>query len=136
MKVGRPKNIDNPEDLLSLWEQYKQEVDANPDVIEQATPKGDIVSLNVKKPYLKQGFEAFVFRIKGYTIGDYLRGDYEEFSHVVTCIRNEWEVDQISGTLTGRYKAPNLVARLNGLADKQETKLDATIQPITGMEIK
>ena len=105
---------------MDLWEQYKSLIDSNPDRIEQATPKGDIVELRVRKPYLKQGFHAFVFKLKGYSIKDYLDNKYEEFSDVVTCIRNEWEDDQISGSLTGRYKAPNLVARLNGLKEQTE----------------
>ena len=120
MKVGRPRNMNNPKELMELWEQYKSLIDSNPDRIEQATPKGDIVELRVRKPYLKQGFNAFVFKLKGYSIKDYLDNKYDEFSDVVTCIRNEWEDDQISGSLTGRYKAPNLVARLNGLKEQTE----------------
>jgi hypothetical protein len=112
--------MNNPKELMELWEQYKSLIDSNPDRIEQATPKGDIVELRVRKPYLKQGFNAFVFKLKGYSIKDYLDNKYDEFSDVVTCIRNEWEDDQISGSLTGRYKAPNLVARLNGLKEQTE----------------
>ncbi len=121
---------------MDLWEQYKSLIDSNPDRIQQATPKGDIVELRVKKPYIKQGFSAFVFKLKGYSIKDYLDNKYPEFSDVVTCIRNEWEDDQVSGTLTGRYKAPNLVARLNGLAEETNNKHSVVIEPITGMEIK
>jgi hypothetical protein len=128
--------MNNPKELMDLWEQYKSLIDSNPDRIQQATPKGDIVELRVKKPYIKQGFSAFVFKLKGYSIKDYLDNKYPEFSDVVTCIRNEWEDDQVSGTLTGRYKAPNLVARLNGLAEETNNKHSVVIEPITGMEIK
>jgi hypothetical protein len=51
-------------------------------------------------------------------------------------MRNEWESDQIDGSLTGRYKSPNLVARLNGLKEQSETEINAKIETITGMEIK
>jgi len=128
--------MNNPKELMDLWEQYKSLIDSNPDRIQQATPKGEIVELRVKKPYIKQGFSAFVFKLKGYSIKDYLDNKYPEFSDVVTCIRNEWEDDQVSGTLTGRYKAPNLVARLNGLAEETNNKHSVVIEPITGMEIK
>lgn len=130
MKVGRPRNMNNPKELMDLWQEYKSLIDSNPDRIEQATPKGEIVELKVKKPYLKQGFYAFVFKLKGYSIKDYLDNKYEEFSDVVMCIRNEWEDDQISGTLTGRYKAPNLVARMNGLKEQTETEQNVNINKL------
>jgi hypothetical protein len=131
IKRGRPRNMNNPNELMQLWEQYKSKIDSSPDTIEQATAKGEIVELRVKKPYLKQGFTAFVFKLKGYSIKDYLDNKYDNFSDVVTCIRNEWEDDQISGTLTGRYKAPNLVARLNGITEnvKQEQNININKMP-------
>jgi hypothetical protein len=110
-----------PEELLSLWDEYKAQVGC--DTIEQATPKGDIVQLNIQKPLLRSGFEAFVFRKLGISVHSYLDNDkglYADYSRVVACIRKEWETDQVSGTLTGKYKAPNLTARLNGLTEKTD----------------
>ena len=127
MKVGRPRNMNNPKELMDLWEQYKAKIDSCPDTIEQATAKGDIVELRVRKPYLKQGFKSFAYKLKGYSIKDYLDNKYDEFSDVVTCIRDEWEDDQISGTLTGRYKAPNLVARLNGITENVKNEQNINI---------
>ena len=127
MKVGRPRNMNNPKELMDLWEQYKAKIDSNPDTIEQATAKGDIVELRVRKPYLKQGFKSFAYKLKGYSIKDYLDNKYDEYSDVVTCIRDEWEDDQISGTLTGRYKAPNLVARLNGITENVKNEQNINI---------
>jgi hypothetical protein len=46
-------------------------------------------------------------------------------------MRREWEEDQIEGTLTGRYKAPNLVARLNNLVEKTENKHEVSEIKIT-----
>jgi hypothetical protein len=123
--------MNNPKELMDLWEQYKAKIDSNPDTIEQATAKGDIVELRVRKPYLKQGFKSFAYKLKGYSIKDYLDNKYDEYSDVVTCIRDEWEDDQISGTLTGRYKAPNLVARLNGINEnvKNEQNINISKMP-------
>jgi len=61
MGVGRPRNIESPELMLELWEQYKAHVDANPDVIQEVTVKG-VMEREVRRPYLRQGFEAFCFR--------------------------------------------------------------------------
>lgn len=121
MNEGRPRNIEDPKDLLKLWDSYKKHIDTNLDKENIVTVKGEIAVKETKKPYLKQGFENFVFRKEGYSIKDYLSHKYPEFSDVVTCIRGEWEEDQLSGTITGKYKAPNLVARLNGLTEKVDT---------------
>lgn len=123
MKVGRPRNFEDPLELLKLWDEYKAHIDNNYDKDQVVTVRGDIVERQVKKPYLKQGFEAFVYRRHKMSIKDYLSDKYKEFSDVVTCIRQEWEEDQISGTLTGKYKAPNLVARLNGLVEKSAVQV-------------
>ena len=37
--------------------------------------------------------------------------------------------------MTGRYKAPNLTARLNGLTDKQEVDMKAQVSPFTPFDI-
>jgi hypothetical protein len=132
MGRGRYKMIGSPEILLQWWDEYKANVDANPDRIEEATGKGVMVR-KVKKPYLRQGFEAWCFRNKKLIIHQYIDNydnKYVEFMGVVTCMRKEWEDDQIGGTMTGRYKAPNLTARLNGITDNQNTKTEG-IQKIT-----
>lgn len=119
--MAKHKYIETPEELLSLWDKYKEQVGV--ETIEQATPKGDIVSLSIRKPLLRSGFEAFVFRLKGFNVCQYLDNQdkaYDEYLGVITCIRKEWETDQVSGTLTGKYKAPNLTARLNNLTEKTD----------------
>lgn len=116
--MAKHKYIETPEELLSLWDQYKEQVGV--ETIEQATPKGEIVTLSIRKPLLRSGFEAFVFRLKGFNVCQYLDNQdkaYTEYLGVITCIRKEWETDQVSGTLTGKYKAPNLTARLNGIKE-------------------
>lgn len=116
----KEKYISTPEELLSLWDEYKATVDSKPDVQEIATGKG-VHRIEVKRPYLRKGFEAYVYRKLGFNVHQYIdnwHNAYESYLGVVTCMRNEWEEDQIEGSLTGRYKAPNLVARLNGLVEK------------------
>lgn len=124
--VGRPRNIDKPESLLKLWDDYKAYIDSKPEKEQVVTQKGDIVVKTIKKPYLRQGFIAFVYRKEKFSISDYLSNNYEEFSEVVETIRQEWEEDQVSGTLTGVYKAQTLVARLNGFVEKTENKNENT----------
>ena len=137
MGQGRYKMISTPEISLQWWDEYKAHVDANPDYIQEATGKG-VMTREVKKPYLRQGFEAWCFRNKSLLVHQYIDNydnAYEDFLGVVSCMRKEWEDDQIGGTMTGRYKAPNLTARLNGLVDKTDAKTEGitkiTIERVT-----
>jgi len=140
--MARPhgtKYIKTPEELLKLWDDYKAQVES--DEIEQATAKGEVVTLKVKRPLLRSGFESYVYRTLGISVHSYIDNDkglYSDYSGVVTCMRKEWETDQVSGTMTGKYKAQSLTARLNGYTDKTETKVEGeiSIKQITGMEIK
>jgi hypothetical protein len=118
----KQKYIPTPEDLLELWNEYKAYNASDPDIQEIATAK-EVQKIAVKKPLLKSGFEAFVYNKKGFHVHQYIEntgGAYSSYLGVVTHMRKEWETDQIEGSLTGRYKSPNLVARLNGLTEKTE----------------
>lgn len=119
-KMGKNKYIETPDRLLELWNEYKAQVGY--DIIQVATGKG-VHDTRVKKPILRQGFEAYCYNKLGHHVYQYIDNvdnRYEDYLGVVTHMRKEWEQDQISGSLTGRYKSPNLVARLNGLTDKKE----------------
>jgi hypothetical protein len=118
----KPKNIKTPEDLQKLWDEYKEYIDNTPDKIQKATNKGVQVEL-VDRPYQRKGFQAYVYRNYKFHVHQYIdnyEGAYSEYLGVVTYMRDEWEENQISGTMTGKYKAPNLTARLNGLTEKQD----------------
>lgn len=121
--MAKHKYIETPERFLEMWDEYKAKVDSDPDTEEVATGKGVSVTLTRPKPYLRRGFEAYVYRKYGFHVHQYienLENRYDDYVGVVTCARLEWEEDQISGSLTGKYKSQNLVARLNSLTDKKE----------------
>ena len=132
--MARPdgtKYIESPEQFLKLWNDYKRTVDETPDVQQVATAKG-VQYLEFKRPYLRKGFESYVYNKLGFHIHQYIdnwKDEYADYLGVVTHIRNEWESDQIDGALTGRYKAPNLIARLNNLVERQENTI-VTEQPL------
>lgn len=118
-----------PEELINEWDEFKRHIDANPDKIESATNKG-IVTLTVRQPYTKQGFFSFIYRKYQFHIHQYFdnyKNAYDSYLGVVTCIRGEWEQDQISGSLTGRYKSPNLVARLNNIKEQVDTTITQSV---------
>ena len=129
----KKKYVDSPQNFLKLWDEYKASIDSKPDAQQVATAKG-VQVIEVKRPYLRKGFQRFVFRNYGFNIHQYIdnyNGAYNAYLGVVTCIRDEWEEDQVEGTLTGRYRAPNLVARMNNLVEKTENKHEVTEIKIT-----
>jgi len=120
----KKKYIKDPETLLRYWDEYKESVDTMPDFQQVATGKG-VVTIAVKKPYLKCGFEAFVYKNYGVTVDHYLDntdGSYEAYCDAVSYIRREWRTDQLEGAITGRYKAANLIAQLNNVVQQQEVE--------------
>lgn len=124
----KQKYIDTPNNLLKLWKEYLADLDSKLDIQEIATGKG-IQTLGVKRPRLRKGFEAFVYNKYFFHTHQYIDNDggaYDAYLGVVTHMRNEWESDQIEGTLTGRYKSPNLVARLNNIVENTVNKHEVT----------
>jgi hypothetical protein len=124
--MGKPpikqKYINNPDDLLKAWNDYKDIIINNPDMQEVATAKG-VQQIKVRRPFQRKGFESYFFNVYEHHVKQYIdnqKGAYDAYLGVVTHMRNEWEADQIEGSLTGRYKSPNLVARLNGLKEQTE----------------
>ena len=137
--VGHPKNFATPDLFQKVWNEYKDLVDADPHIEEVLTVKGDIVKVKKPRPYMRQGFEAYCYN-NGYGhVCQYIKnqeGLYNEYIPIVTHARNEWEDNQISGTLTGRFKAPNLVARISNLKENIEQTNNIKLDQITGMEVK
>jgi hypothetical protein len=128
----KQKYVDTPENLLKLWQEYKTSVDINPDVQEVATNKG-VQLVNVKKPYLRSGFESYVYANYNFHIHQYIentKGAYDAYLGVVTHIRNEWTTDHLEGAFTGRYKAHNLIGRLHNLVDTTKTEQSGTVNVI------
>ena len=121
-KVGRPRNLDSPEQLYELFERYKRDVKANPRIKsvfggkefeERAEP--------LERPLTMEGFEIFCWHEVG-CVEDYFKNTnkaYEEFSPICSRIRKEIRRDQIEGGMVGQYN-PSITQRLNGLKEQVE----------------
>ena len=130
-KVGRPRNLDSPEQLSELFDKYKADVKANPRIKsvfggkefeERAEP--------LERPLTLEGFELFCFDRVG-CVEDYFRNKdkrYDEFSAICTRIRKAIRQDQIEGGMVGQYN-PSITQRLNGLTEKVESTI-ITEQPL------
>ena len=113
------KYISTPEDLQKMWEDYKAELptDLLPTL---STKTGEIMYLPVQKPPTRWGFEAYVWKVYGHHVKQYLDNQdklYNDYMGVVSYIRNDWTAEHVTGTMTGKYKAPNLTARVTGVYD-------------------
>jgi len=130
-KVGRPRNLNNPEELQALFEKYKADVKANPRIKsvfggkefeERAEP--------LERPLTMEGFELFCYEEVG-CVEDYFRNKdkrYDEFTAICTRIRKAIRQDQIEGGMVGQYN-PSITQRLNGLTEKVESTI-ITEQPL------
>ena len=133
-KVGRPLAIETPDEMWELFKGYVEWTKSNPIKVQDYVGKdATMVYREKERPLTLIGFSAWLYEqgilksIKHYFTNS--NGDYDEFLAVTTRIREVVESDQVSGGLVGIYNS-NLTARLNGLADKTESKVDATVNQV------
>ena len=132
-KVGRPKKIETPEELLKMFSKYKREVKENFRYkyhLNQRT--GDMVAEPLEVPLTIDGFEIFCHAEYDVTVEHYLqnsRDAYDEFRTISTRIRKEIRNDQINGGMVGQYN-PSITARLNALKEQiEQTNIEQPLFP-------
>lgn len=121
-KVGRPRNLNSPEHLYELFENYKRHVKANPrlkiihggkDFEERVEP--------LEVPLTMEGFEIYCWNEVG-EVEQYFKNvdkRYSEFIPICSHIRKEIRKDQIEGGMVGQYN-PSITQRLNNLKEQVE----------------
>jgi len=121
-KVGRPRNLDSPEQLYEIFKKYKEDVKANPRIKsvfggkefeERAEP--------LERPLTMEGFEIFCWDEVGVVEDYFMNRDkrYSEFTAICSRIRKEIREDQITGGMVGQYNA-SITQRLNNLKEQVE----------------
>ena len=131
-KVGRPRNLNSPEQLYELFIRYKQDVKANPRIKsvfggkefeERAEP--------LERPLTMEGFEVFCWDEVG-QVEQYFKNiekRYEEFIPICSRIRKEIREDQITGGMVGQYNA-SITQRLNNLKEQiEQTNIEQPLFP-------
>lgn len=131
-KVGRPRNLNSPEQLYELFLRYKQDVKANPRIKsvfggkefeERAEP--------LERPLTMEGFEVFCWDIVGQVEDYFLNRDkrYSEYTAICSRIRKEIREDQITGGMVGQYNA-SITQRLNNLKEQiEQTNIEQPLFP-------
>jgi hypothetical protein len=123
-KVGRPRNVETPDEMYVLFNLYKTFIYENPRnkyIINQRT--GELMIEPLRVPLTLEGFEVFIYKKFGYYIEQYFKNinkAYDEFLPICTHIRKEIRQDQIEGGMVVQYN-PSITQRLNNLAERTET---------------
>ena len=129
-KVGRPRAY-TPEALEAKFEEYVEWVKANPVYINKVSA-GEIIPVPTQRPLTLVGFCQFAKISRQNFYGYESR---EEFSDILTCVREAIEADQLEGALCGQYDS-GIVARVLHLADRQDVttngkEITTATQPIS-----
>lgn len=115
-----------PDELEKAWDGYKEYLEQEAEKwlkVQYVGKDGERVTDKYKLPMTMEGFEIYCHEHHG-TVEHYFRnteGYYDDFCTICSRIKTEIRNDQITGGLLGVYN-PSITQRLNGLADKTETK--------------
>lgn len=129
-KRGRPKNIETPERMWELFQEYKESVKGKPIKVHDFVGKdAEEVERKKERPLTLEGFSNWCFenQITG-NIDQYFANTdklYTDFLSICSRIRSIIRQDQIEGGMVGIYN-PSITQRLNGLTEKveQHTKIE------------
>lgn len=134
---GRPPKFKTPEELQEKAEGYFQYCDTHPIEVWQRKAaaanqsakngsgvKSDEGTMYIRRPYTLDGLGLFVGVVwkdfRSYHASD-------EFSEVIRTLEARVRDQQVSGAVVGMYNA-NLVARINGIADKTDLNVNTEQQ--------
>lgn len=132
-KVGRPRNIKDPEELWELFLKYKEDTKATPRFKVETTPRGQLIQVPLEVPLTMVGFYNYCYQRVGNVYQYFEQKDvYSEFLAICRAIRSQVEQDQIEGGMVNIYN-PSITQRLNGLSDKREVEVVQLPSPIIEM---
>ena len=116
---------DEEKELWDDFTEYREHLRTNPrSKVEYVGKDGERVDTPLVTPLTVDGFENFVYDKRGFSIHDYMYSTedrYKRFSTIRSRVKSVVRQDQIEGGMVGQYNA-SITQRLNGLADKTETK--------------
>jgi len=140
--VGRPKNIQSPDELWNHFQAYKKLVKENPiKVKDWVGGMAKEVYREKERPLTLEGFSVYCFENNiTRNLHDYFKNSnesYTEFSPICSLIKEIIRQDQIDGGMAGIYN-PSITQRLNGLVEKtnnEHTGANGGPIQVTGMKI-
>lgn len=127
--MAKKKYIRTPAILWELFLAYGSKIKSTPILQHDFVGKeGDSVKREKERPLTLEGFYNFLDDQGIITDAtDYFEnkeGRYKDYIRICTRIRRTIKQDQIEGGMAGIYN-PSITQRLNGLAEKQEVKVES-----------
>jgi hypothetical protein len=119
------KNIETPEKMWELFQNYRDWCKANPYKVHDFVGKdGNSVERLKERPLTQNGFDNWLAQngLISYNIDHYrynLNGGYDEYVNVMKLIDSITKDDQLCGAMCGVYQH-HVTARLLGLIDKTD----------------
>jgi hypothetical protein len=129
--AGRPKNIETPEMMKSVWQEFKEDLKEQSKEwvkVYYVGKDGNKETEPQKVPYTLEGFKRFC-RTKYGEVEQYFTNQdngYTEFLGICRAIKEEIRENQIIGGLLG-FHNPSITQRLNGLVEKNQTEITGTL---------
>ena len=127
-KMGRPKNLKSPKQLMEAAKEYFEWCDENPfkkqDFIKGGEMAGTVVTLDVMRPYTWQGLEMWLYdknllaKLDDYRSNK--RDAYSDFADILNIIGKIITDQKFSGAASGFFN-PMLISRDLGLSEKSES---------------
>lgn len=123
-KAYKPKQIESPQEMWRLFQEYVQLVKSNPFLVQDFVGgQGMEVQRKKEKPLTMEGFTNYLWN------NDIMRdpkdyfsnkdGRYTDYIPVCTRVKETIRQDQIEGGMAGVYN-PSITQRLNGLIEKTD----------------
>lgn len=131
-KHGRDKLFATPDLMWEAACEYFEWCDDNPWLAEKTKKRDNSTEIEAsptQRPYTLSGLCLYLGCNQGY-FSDFKKNCSIDFSEVITRIEETIETQQFEGATVGAYNA-NIIARKLGLADKQETKSEIDIKPLS-----
>lgn len=131
-KHGRDKLFSTPDLLWDAACEYFEWCDENPwksVKIKTRDNGGETEESPTQRPYTLSGLTLYLNCNQGY-FSEFKKTCDKDFSDIITRIEEIIETQQFEGAIVGAFNA-NIVSRKLGLVDKQETKTELEIKPMT-----
>lgn len=133
VKMGRPRAFKSPAHFWETAVKYFKLTDGAPWLKKDYKGKDAVeVDIPTQSPYLWSGFDDFCLQssicasAKDYRTAmrnpEYLDGRYADFTEVVRAVNDIMTGQKLSGAIVGAFNS-NIVARLEGLAEKTESEV-------------
>lgn len=125
METGRPRNIDSPEMMWKLFQDYVVDLKSKESEwmkVQYVGKEGVRETDELKLPLTLEGFKRYCWDIEVGCIEQYFKNiddKYSEFLPICSRVKNSIRENQITGGLLNVFN-PSITQRLNDLSDKKE----------------